>query len=254
MNTRKFLGLLNQYLDGEIDPGAAAELEREILSNPERRRVYTDYCRIHRATKLVYEQFRTLAAEQSDAGVRTLRGAVQTSSAGMSLPSSRRRFHLSSHLFRPAAGWAAGLAAACAALAAGLFIAHAPEKQAAAPSRTEVVASPAAEATTDVAPSAVARFPAPFAGETKMDPYIVEPVRSRTDPFALTQSQGIRPVVDEGVPASFKSLSIGPVTPASLKLDKPLEEPKDRANTRVFRSRQHVEDVQFEPAGSEIHR
>src|SRR5690606_4552219 len=66
MKEKKFLELLNLYLDGAIDPAGAAELEQEITSNPARRRVYNDYCRIHRATRLVYEHFRAAGAAQTE--------------------------------------------------------------------------------------------------------------------------------------------------------------------------------------------
>ena len=78
MNQRKFLHLLNLYIDGEIPSAMAAELEKEIIANPKRRAIYDDYCRIHRATKLVYDRFREAAATQSIESVRLFHMASNT--------------------------------------------------------------------------------------------------------------------------------------------------------------------------------
>jgi len=58
MKDTRFTELVNLYIDRQISPDEAAELELEIQSNPQRRQVYLQYCRMHRATKLVYESFR----------------------------------------------------------------------------------------------------------------------------------------------------------------------------------------------------
>ncbi|TVR50887.1 MAG: hypothetical protein EA425_08715 [Puniceicoccaceae bacterium] len=58
MTRSRFIELLNLYLDGELTAEEAASLEEVITSHPEYRRIYTDYCRIHRATVLNYERFR----------------------------------------------------------------------------------------------------------------------------------------------------------------------------------------------------
>lgn len=58
MKDTRFTELVNLYIDRQISPDEAAELELEIQSNPRRRQVYLQYCRMHRATKLVYESFR----------------------------------------------------------------------------------------------------------------------------------------------------------------------------------------------------
>jgi hypothetical protein len=58
MKDTRFTELVNLYIDRQISPDEAAELELEIRSNPRRRQVYLQYCRMHRATKLVYESFR----------------------------------------------------------------------------------------------------------------------------------------------------------------------------------------------------
>lgn len=58
MKDTRFTELVNLYIDRQISPDEAVELELEIQSNPRRRQVYLQYCRMHRATKLVYESFR----------------------------------------------------------------------------------------------------------------------------------------------------------------------------------------------------
>ncbi|MBI2510528.1 MAG: hypothetical protein HYV96_00995 [Opitutae bacterium] len=69
MKDARFIELVNLYIDRQISPAEAAELELEIQSNPRRRQVYLQYCRMHRATKLVYDSFRA-HSEQTGQPVR----------------------------------------------------------------------------------------------------------------------------------------------------------------------------------------
>ena len=52
----RFIELLNLYVDREITPAEAAELEAEVQANEQRRRVYNQYCRIDRACTVVLAQ------------------------------------------------------------------------------------------------------------------------------------------------------------------------------------------------------
>jgi hypothetical protein len=61
MNRRKFIELLNLYIDGEIDPEDVSRLEEKISRDAEARRVYNQYCRLHRGSRQIYERFRTQA-------------------------------------------------------------------------------------------------------------------------------------------------------------------------------------------------
>lgn len=61
MNDRRFIELLNLYLDHHISAAEAAELEAEVLANPERKRTYDDYCRMQRACCLIGKRSRSLA-------------------------------------------------------------------------------------------------------------------------------------------------------------------------------------------------
>ncbi len=56
MKKNRFIELLNLYVDHQIAPGEAAELEAEILRSPERRKTYRDYCRIQRACGMIFDR------------------------------------------------------------------------------------------------------------------------------------------------------------------------------------------------------
>jgi hypothetical protein len=49
MNDADFIELLNLYIDHEIDSDGAARLEAEVARDPERRRLYRQYCSMHKA-------------------------------------------------------------------------------------------------------------------------------------------------------------------------------------------------------------
>ena len=59
MKESKFVELLNLYIDQEINPSEAELLEEEIQRDPARRRVYLQYCRMHRASAVLFESFRS---------------------------------------------------------------------------------------------------------------------------------------------------------------------------------------------------
>ena len=56
MNESRFIELLNLYVDHEITQEQAAELEAAIAGNPERRRIYQDYCRMQRACGVLVDR------------------------------------------------------------------------------------------------------------------------------------------------------------------------------------------------------
>jgi len=66
MKDNRFIDLVNLYIDRQITAAETAELEAEIQSHPRRRAIYRQYCRMHRATSLVYESFRANAPEQQE--------------------------------------------------------------------------------------------------------------------------------------------------------------------------------------------
>jgi hypothetical protein len=58
MKESTFIELLNLYIDHQISPADAALLEEEVLQNPQRRQIYTDYCRMHRACTMALGQYK----------------------------------------------------------------------------------------------------------------------------------------------------------------------------------------------------
>jgi anti-sigma factor RsiW len=61
MKDAKFIELLNLYVDHQISPEEAEQLEAEVRSSPERRRVYHEYCQMQKACSVIAETFRTEA-------------------------------------------------------------------------------------------------------------------------------------------------------------------------------------------------
>lgn len=61
MKENRFIELLNLYVDHQIAPEEAAELEAEILRSPERRKMYQDYCRMQRACGMLFDRERQSA-------------------------------------------------------------------------------------------------------------------------------------------------------------------------------------------------
>jgi anti-sigma factor RsiW len=59
MKNAEFMELLNLYLDHEISAADAARLEIEVQSDPERRRVYQQYCQMQKACTMLVADFRT---------------------------------------------------------------------------------------------------------------------------------------------------------------------------------------------------
>ena len=61
MKDSTFIELLNLYVDHQISPADATRLEEEVRGNPERRRVYRQYCQIQKACTSLGDAFRTEA-------------------------------------------------------------------------------------------------------------------------------------------------------------------------------------------------
>ena len=107
MKESKFVELLNLYIDQEISPADAALLEAEIQRDPARRRVYLQYCRMHRASTMLFESFRS---ENMPAGSQLAEAARAAADKVVSFPSLAPR-HSSRWVY------AAGLVAAAACVA-----------------------------------------------------------------------------------------------------------------------------------------
>jgi len=63
MKETEFIELLNLYIDHEISAEDAARLEAEVVGSTEHRRIYRQYCRMHRACTLLAGQMREEAPE-----------------------------------------------------------------------------------------------------------------------------------------------------------------------------------------------
>ncbi|ATC65436.1 hypothetical protein CMV30_16615 [Nibricoccus aquaticus] len=61
MNESRFIELLNLYVDQQLCPQEAAELEAEIQTNPTRHRTYQQYCRMQKACAQLFEHERSAA-------------------------------------------------------------------------------------------------------------------------------------------------------------------------------------------------
>lgn len=112
MNQSRFIELLNLYVDQELSPADAAELELEIARNPARRRTYEQYCRMHRACLVLFEKesapaphFAKLAAAVRDADEKVVAFPGATPVSAGSMPRS---------VGLARGWWAAGLVAAAA--------------------------------------------------------------------------------------------------------------------------------------------
>jgi hypothetical protein len=138
MKDSEFIELLNLYLDHEISAADAARLEAEVQTNPARRSIYQDYCRMQKACKIIAADFVTeeVPAAASDRKVVSFNAELAPSHTG-----ARRRAGLIAF-----GGFAA--AAACVAL---VFVGRGrsgAEQQGTAPSPTFAQATtpaPAAE-------------------------------------------------------------------------------------------------------------
>ncbi len=69
MNDSEFINLLNLYLDHEISAVDAARLEAEVQRDPERQKIYRQYCRMQKACKLLTADFKPETAAASSGKV-----------------------------------------------------------------------------------------------------------------------------------------------------------------------------------------
>jgi hypothetical protein len=210
MKENRFIELVNLYIDRQISPAEHAELELEIQSNPARRQVYLEYCRMHRATKLVYESFRANAEGQP---------------APARQPASIA--HIADRARRRRANWrfaAAGLAAAaCVTLVFALRGPSASDGQVSlAAAQTQPAASALASA--DRAPRAVAPIaePAPALGLAAVrhtldeSEYAMTVAALRAQQERLLNAQSQRPALSLFEDGVFEpTTGTGRVTPQS---------------------------------------
>ena len=82
MKDSEFIQLLNLYLDHEISPADAARLEAEVQANPERRKIYQQYCRMQKACKVLTTDFQTEALKVPDRKVIDFKTATAREARG----------------------------------------------------------------------------------------------------------------------------------------------------------------------------
>ena len=136
MKESKFIELLNLYLDQQIAAPDAARLEQEIATDPKRRALYQQYCRMHRACTLLFEQ----SLPGAPVGAKLSAGVEEADRKLVAFPAATGRGR-----WVAAAGVLA--AAACVAL---VLVARRPTP--AAPSRSAVAAVVAPPAPAAAAP------------------------------------------------------------------------------------------------------
>ena len=143
MNQKKFIELLNLFVDHEISSVEAAELEQEIALNPERRKIYQQYCRIQRGSGMLAESFKS---EGAPAGSKLARAARDADDKVARFP-ERRATQISW-------GWISGLGVAAAAACVALVVVKTDGSgKTAAPSASPVVAQRMISPGTAVSPS-----------------------------------------------------------------------------------------------------
>lgn len=82
MKNTEFIELINLYLDHELPPADCARLEAEVKANPDRRRIYEQYCRMQKACKVLATDFASEAPAINPRAIRTS-GAEGASRRGM---------------------------------------------------------------------------------------------------------------------------------------------------------------------------
>lgn len=227
MKESRFIELLNLYVDQEISHEDAVALEAEIARSPERRRMYQQYCRMSRASALLFEQFHAQSVP-APAG-KLAEAARQADDKIVAFPggSVAARSH--------ASGWyvAAGFAAIAACVGFVLMrpaspvgaLAETKPAQAIAPavavSQPAALASAAKPAADTLAPAPVrdADFQPVFAV------FMTDPASARETPATLAsdatnldwmQQVKLTPLRLNSVPAT--SANHAPESPASLQL------------------------------------
>jgi len=221
MNDKKFIQLLNLYIDGEATPVEVREVQTQIENDPARRRIYHEYCQIQTATRAIYAQFRRDGVSaQSEAG-RT--GPVRA--AGVRSAAAHPG-HVSGRPFRRALFWAGGAAAACLAVALAFWSlpqANGPQRQIEVAEATGV-SVPTAVPAVAIAAALPSSYAAPFASETRADPFLIRAASPDSDPFALapaSRQSGFGDTEFEldpvpAIQAARFALVMGPIDPARV--------------------------------------
>ncbi len=207
MKENRFIELLNLYVDQQLNPAEAAELEEEMQRNPARLRTYRQYCRMQKACHQLFEQERQAAPSTS----RLARALADADRKVVAFPEPRS-------VWPQRSLYAVGIAAVgvCAALV--LFrptAGHRPEIAAEPSTRPATVVETAS--TAKAAPQAVA-IPAadPATIELRKSFHAVLPAR----PFPLlkTLSTNGEPAEEKPDFAWMNSLEFAPLRPVEANM------------------------------------
>jgi len=230
----KFIELLNLYIDQQISPAEAGLLEDDIQHNARHRRIYQQYCRMHRACTMVLENLGN-RADPAEALADPPAGRVVAFA-----PRPRRRSW----------GYAAAAlaAAACVALVAVQRIQH----------RSGRAGGPGIAAQPAISPSALTPALAVAAGPVRIDAPAYQDRGLPTGAFvarrlalgssgdlAATVSLVMTPTVAGGAP-----LAAMPLVNASASAPRPSIEqfvfqasPAPADSPQIYRGRRSADDV-----------
>jgi Predicted transmembrane transcriptional regulator (anti-sigma factor) len=162
MKDSKFIELLNLYVDHQISASDAAQLEAEIQRNPERRKIYREYCQMQKACAILAESFRPQT--------QTVGGKV------VEFPRRRPSWSVATYVMGAMA------AAACVAV---VVVNRVPSNGSAEQPETAIVASATEEV---AAPAERPTEPAPAPTRPALQPVFAGLVRDNAAPAATTES------------------------------------------------------------------
>jgi anti-sigma factor RsiW len=214
MKDTRFIELVNLYIDRQIEPADAAELEADIQTDPRHRQIYREYCRMHRATKLVYESFRVHADKADD---HKLPGSIERFEA-------RRPRSLWVHWNYILAGLAAAACLTVALMRTG-YVPHAGSASGKSLASTQPVApAVVAQVTPQVAsPAKVTPVTSGKPAPTDYTALLASMHREDQHAFAMMQAASLHavPLFDDGVFDGNQTVLLGTpkVFPAKPKAD-----------------------------------
>ena len=236
MKESKFIELLNLYIDRQISPEEAALLEEEILHNPRHRRIYQQYCRMHRACTLVLENIRAQADQ--GAGVEEVAGRV----AGFA-PRTRRLVW---------GYYAAGLAAAACMALVAVQVFLRPDHSSA---RGSLATSPAASLTS--AQTGLVKATAPVHMDATASPVSLRIGSLNARPllvFSPGNLQGKTPLIVVKSPVAPPPVYTSPRTlRPSIEQFVFEQSPSSSSSPKIYRNRQQM-DGQTEMAAFQFQR
>lgn len=226
MKESRFIELLNLYVDQQLSPSEAAELEAEILKDAGRRQTYQQYCRMQKACTLLFEKERTHAPSAKLASA-----VVDADRKIVAFPKSR------SHWARTLYPVAVAAAAACVAI---VFVRHDSSPRNVTTSAPVVAQTPAA--TPAAQPVAVAVDVTPAAQQKPEYFPVLAPRRLFVDRQSQPEEQ-IPAVVPRDTLGSYAWLNTVELPPVPTLVSDKLSlenSPSNPAEDRVLRSSKPV--------------